>query len=292
MVKKIFSFIISLLLMFSILVSIFLGFFKVNVTNIGLYSEALSKSMAAKSIYDDIYSEISYLLGTYNIPRDTLNDIITVDEIKKEINDKLIYISEFIDGKKIIEEKAQDNSIYLKRLDDKLDAFIKENSIPMTEELSFDLSEIRKSIDKFLTSELNPMNINKFLSSNLAGKVQKVISLINSDKLKYLFLGLDLLFIIIIAFIWHKHIIRGITWIGYSFSASGLIVFLLSFSGYISKFYNNLILGVPYLKNTIIYLIKVWLKNLSLIGLLFIGIGIIIMILNISHYKNKRKKVN
>ena len=83
MVKKIFSFIISLLLMFSLLVSIFLGFFKMNVTNIGLYSDALSESMAAKSIYDDIYSEISYLLGTFNIPRDTLNDIITVDDKKR-----------------------------------------------------------------------------------------------------------------------------------------------------------------------------------------------------------------
>lgn len=292
MAKKIFSFIISLLLMFSLLVSIFLVFFKVNVINIGLYSEALSKSMAAKSTYDDIYSKISYLLGIYNIPRDTLNDIITVDEIRKEINDKLIYISEFIDGQKLIEEKKQDNSIYLERLDNKLNAFIEDNSIPMTKELSFDLSEIRKSVNKLLTSELNPININKLLSSNLAGKVQKVILTLNSNKLKYLFLGLDLLFIIIIASIWHKHIIRGITWIGYSFFASGLIVFLLSFSGYISKFYNNLILGVPYLKNTIIYLIKVWLKNLSLIGLLFIGIGIIIMILNIIHYKNRKKKVN
>ena len=83
---------------------------------------------------------------------------------------------------------------------------------------------------------------------------------------------------------------RTFAWIGYSAVASGLIIFLISLSGYISKFYDSLIIGIPYLKNFIVAIIKGYLKNLCINSLFFIIFGIIFIIVYFVHYTKKLKK--
>lgn len=288
--KNLASFIISLLLTFVFLANIFLVFFKNTVLDIGLYNKALENNKGVESIYESINTNISYLMLSNNIPQDTMKDIITTKEIQNEVNSTMITMVSFVLGMDS-KESSLNTEPYLKKFDEKMDKFISENSIIMTEDLKNDIKSIRASVNTILTSELQIINLNKFISSSIGNKIKKVLSILNSTTFSIALFATDITLIALIALIWgKKRFHRTFAWIGYSAVASGLIVFLISFSGYISKFYDSLIIGIPYLKNFIIAIIKGYLKNLCINSLFFIILGIIFITIYFVHYTKKLKK--
>lgn len=289
--KNLASFIISLLLTFVFLANIFLVFFKNTVLDIGLYIEALENNKGVESIYESINDNISYLMLSNNIPQDTMKDIITTKEIQDEVDSTMITMVSFVLGMDS-NESSLNTEPYLEKFDEKMDKFISENSITMTDNLKNNINTIRASVDTILTSELEIVDLNKFVNSSVGNKIKKAFSILNSTAFSISVLAIDIILIAFIALIWgKKKFHRTFAWIGYSSVASGLILFLISFSGYISKFYDSLIIGIPYLKNFIISIIKVYLKNLCINSLFFIILGIIFIIVYFVCYTKKLKKV-
>ena len=288
--KNLASFIISLLLTFVFLANIFLVFFKNTVLDIGLYIEALENNKGVESIYESINDNISYLMLTNNIPQDTMKDIITTKEIQDQVDSTMITMVSFVLGMDS-NESSLNTEPYLEKFDEKMDKFILENSILMTDNLKNNINTIRASVDTILTSELEIVDLNKFVNSSVGNKIKKAFSILNSTAFSISVLAIDIILIAFIALIWgKKKFHRTFAWIGYSSVASGLILFLISFSGYISKFYDSLIIGIPYLKNFIIAIIKGYLKNLCINSLFFIILGIIFITIYFVHYTKKLKK--
>lgn len=288
--KNLASFIISLLLTFVFLANIFLVFFKNTVLDIGLYIEALENNKGVENIYESINDNISYLMLSNNIPQDTMKDIITTKEIQDEVDSTMITMVSFVLGMDS-NESSLNTQPYLERFDEKMDKFVLENSILMTDNLKNNINTIRASVDTILTSELQIIDLNKFVNSSVGNKIKNVFSILNSTAFSIAVLAIDIILITLIALIWgKKKFHRTFAWIGYSSVASGLILFLISFSGYISKFYDSLIIGIPYLKNFIIAIIKGYLKNLCINSLFFIILGIIFITIYFVHYTKKLKK--
>lgn len=288
--KNLASFIISLLLTFVFLANIFLVFFKNTVLDIGLYIEALENNKGVESIYESINDNISYLMLSNNIPQDTMKDIITTKEIQDEVDSTMITMVSFVLGMDS-NESSLNTEPYLEKFDEKMNNFIAENSITMTDNLKNNINTIRASVDTILTSELEIVDLNKFVNSSVGNKIKKAFSILNSTAFSISVLAIDIILIAFIALIWgKKKFHRTFAWIGYSSVASGLILFLISFSGYISKFYDSLIIGIPYLKNFIIAIIKGYLKNLCINSLFFIILGIIFITIYFVHYTKKLKK--
>ena len=74
-----------------------------------------------------------------------------------------------------------------------------------------------------------------------------------------------------------------------------MILFLLSFSGYISKFYEYAIIAIPYVAKAVGFIIKKYLFNMSIIGLIVTFIGFFYMSFYWKHlYRRytKKSKVN
>ena len=288
--KNLASFIVSLLLTFVFLANIFLVFFKNTVLDIGLYIEALENNKGVESIYESINDNISYLMLTNNIPQDTMKDIITTKEIQEQVDSTMITMVSFVLGMDS-NESSLNTEPYLEKFDEKMNNFIAENSITMTDNLKNNINTIRASVDTILTSELEIVDLNKFVNSSVGNKIKKAFSILNSTAFSISVLAIDIILIAFIALIWgKKKFHRTFAWIGYSSVASGLILFLISFSGYISKFYDSLIIGIPYLKNFIIAIIKGYLKNLCINSLFFIILGIIFITIYFVHYTKKLKK--
>lgn len=288
--KNLASFIISLLLTFVFLANIFLVFFKNTILDIGLYTEALENNKGVESIYESINDNISYLMLSNNIPQDTMKDIITTKEIQDEVDSTMITMVSFVLGMDS-NESSLNTEPYLEKFDEKMNNFIAENSITMTDNLKNNINTIRASVDTILTSELEIVDLNKFVNSSVGNKIKKAFSILNSTAFSISVLAIDIILIAFIALIWgKKKFHRTFAWIGYSSVASGLILFLISFSGYISKFYDSLIIGIPYLKNFIIAIIKGYLKNLCINSLFFIILGIIFITIYFVHYTKKLKK--
>lgn len=288
--KNLASFIVSLLLTFVFLANIFLVFFKNTVLDIGLYIEALENNNGVESIYESINDNISYLMLSNNIPQDTMKDIITIKEIQDQVDSTMITMVSFVLGMDS-NEGSLNTEPYLEKFDEKMNNFISENSITMTDNLKNNINIIRASVNTILTSELQIVDLNKFVNSSIGKKIKNALSILNSTAFSIAILAIDIILITFIALIWgKKKFHRTFAWIGYSAVASGLIIFLISFSGYISKFYDSLIIGIPYLKNFIIAIIKEYLKNLCINSLFFIILGIIFIIVYFVHYTKKLKK--
>ena len=290
--KNVASFIISLLLTFVFLANIFLVFFKNTILNIGLYTEALENNKGVESIYESINDNINYLMLSNNIPQDTMKDIITIEEIQDEVNSTMITMVSFILGMDS-KESSLNTEPYLAKFDEKMDNFISENSIIMTEDLKNDIKSIRASVNTILTSELQIVDLNKFINSSVGNKIKNVLNILNGKTFSIALFSVDIILIALIALIWGKRrIYRTFAWVGYSAIASGLIIFLVSLSGYISKFYDSLIIGIPYLKNFIITILKHYLKSLCVNSLFFILLGIIFITVYFIHYTKQLKKYN
>lgn len=157
--KNVASFIISLLLTFVFLANIFLVFFKNTILDIGLYTEALENNKGVESIYESINDNINYLMLSNNIPQDTMKDIITTKEIENELNSTMITMVSFILGMDS-KESSLNTEPYLEKFDEKMDNFISENSIIITEDLKNDIKSIRASVNTILTSELQIVDLN------------------------------------------------------------------------------------------------------------------------------------
>lgn len=286
--KNILSFIVSLILTFCFLITILLVFFKSTVTNIGLYNDTLISNKGARNIYENINSKTNYLLLTNNIPQDTLVDIITKEQVQNELNETLGTAIEYFLGFDT-NGKSLDTEPYLEKFDEKIDAFLKENSVIRTNTLNEDIKAMRESTKSILISELQIIDINKLINSSYGMKAFKILSFLNSKTFSIGVFILDSLFIGLLFLIWKKRFYRASAWIGYSAIASGLMMFLVAFSGYISKFYNSLIIGIPYLKEFICSIIKSYLSSLSVISLTFIGIGFAFSIVYIIHSQKVRR---
>lgn len=77
-----------------------------------------------------------------------------------------------------------------------------------------------------------------------------------------------------------------------------MIVFLLSFSGYLSKFYDYVIIAIPYVAEAVGFIIKKYLLNMSIIGCVITCMGIFCMSFYWKHlykrytYKGKIEEEN
>ena len=82
---------------------------------------------------------------------------------------------------------------------------------------------------------------------------------------------------------------RRFAWIGYSFISSGLLVFLIGLSGYISGFYDNFAIAIPYIATAISLIMRKCLLSLTFIGFIVLVIGLCFMSVYWKHlYKRYR----
>ena len=201
--KNVASFIISLLLTFVFLANIFLVFFKNTILDIGLYTEALENNKGVESIYESINDNINYLMLSNNIPQDTMKDIITTKEIENELNSTMITMVSFILGMDS-KESSLNTEPYLEKFDEKMDNFISENSIIITEDLKNDIKSIRASVNTILTSELQIVDLNKFINSSAGNKIKNVLTILNGKTFSIALFSVDIILIALIALIWGK----------------------------------------------------------------------------------------
>lgn len=77
--------------------------------------------------------------------------------------------------------------------------------------------------------------------------------------------------------------------IGSVFLLFGLILFIVFFGGYILKFYENINVNIVYFKDVIVIIMKYFLIDLLIVGVIILVIGLLLFILMIK--KNFINKV-
>lgn len=287
--KVISSFIIGTLLMFSITVTILSGFIKFIVLNPNTYIRTLEKKETYNQIYTYLDGNLEYILTINDIGIEVKDDIINKGELEEEINNFIkSLIKYFIVGESVVENV--DYEKYSKRFSENLDKYIRDKSIFINNNTQEQIELLKNEATQIIKSELEIINTDIIFNSSIIAKISKIASVFYRGI--YLFpLILVALFIVIIKLIWKSDNIRFYQWIGNSIISAGIFNFVLFFSGYISYFYNDVAIYVVYLKDFFAELIKTWLLELSLVGILSCLIGSIMIIPIIKNYIKRSKMV-
>lgn len=274
--QKFLSFIISILLMLSTIVSLLSLSVKFIILNPNTYYKVLEKEEIYKEIYNVVDDNISYALTLNNLSQDIKNDIVSVDEVKLEVDRS---ISEIIGALKtgVTDVSKINIDTYMERFDNNLNKFFQDNSIVITNEIKAEINLLESDVKQIIQNELQIINVDVVNNNAIFAKVAKLTSLF-VNKLYFGPIVFVVIFTLLLFAVWKSDYVRLLQWIGNSFISSGLMIFLIFFSGYISKFYEYTAINTLYLKNFLSSIIKTYLGTLSLWGIYLIVIGLILII--------------
>lgn len=275
--KNSLSFIISLLTMFVILVTCMTIFVDKVVLNEQTYIKVLNEKDIVSQVKENIYENLDYLLVSNNIPQGTLNGIISTSEIEENFHNYIDLTVKIMKNKRV-EIPTIDTKVYSKRLNSKIDNFIEKNKENISSEFYGNLGEFNNTAINIISSNLQVVNLNALYQSPTIKLVAKISELVTSKQILVLLIVLIVLLSLSHFIIWRgTRQVRGFAWAAYSFLSSGIILFLIGFSGYLSKFYENIAIGVDYIKNMSIGIIETYLLDITYIGIVVFVIGILIM---------------
>lgn len=287
-IKIVSSVVLSMLMMFSITLTIMVSFFKFTVVNPNTYLNILESKEIYNRIYDTIQGNMAYALTVNNISNDVKENVISLEEVKTEVSNIVretgLY---FKTGENNI--KPVNTEIYSERFNSNLKEFIKDNSIHINSELEEHLKALEDDVAFIINNELQIINVDTVVKSST---VNKVITLINlyTNKVLLLLIIVSIVLALSLILIWKKNFVESTRWIGNSFISAGALITIVFFSGYISKFYGNIVINIEYIRNFIGFIIKHFLLVLTNYGVVSIIIGLLLLIPQIK-YSIKRSKM-
>lgn len=274
--KNIVSTIVAIILMFSTIATMGVVFLKTTLINENTYKKVFETVGLYDKVYDGIKDNVEYALVVNNIPVDTLDGILSKNDVVSTINSTTESFIDFINGGSSF-AIDHDLSIYSKRVDTNINKFLRDNNMYLNEEQTKDLDIMKQSIIKIIDKELQIINFNSLSKSSPMIMLSKIVGILTNPMVIVGMIVLDIMLMSLFVPIWGKRKVRAYAWSGYSLVAAGMIVFLVSFSGYISGFYEYVIIATPYIAETVGLVIKKYLFNMSVISGIVVLMGIVSM---------------
>ncbi|AGX45177.1 hypothetical protein [Clostridium saccharobutylicum] len=133
------------------------------------------------------------------------------------------------------------------------------------------LDEVGTRID----NEIQKINLNKLMESNKLQAVAKITSIFY--KMFWAFMIMPIILILALIKLNNGKVYLSLRSIGSAFLVSGLILFTVFFGGYISKFYENINVNTVYFKDVIAIIMKHFLINLWVAGVITSVIGLLLL---------------
>lgn len=292
-VNSIISFLLSLLLMFSIMFTCFLLFYRNVLINQEYYNEIFINEGAIEEIYSNLNTQIKYVLVENNVPKKYFDEIISKDEIIEEMTKNIENTEQYFLSKSDTIAEI-DTTKYTDRLQAGFDNYIQTNNVEVTEEMQGVFNDIKSDADSKIKNEVTILLFENLDGMNGSDKVRKILTLLNESKILAMLIGVDIIISLILLSIWKKiSLAKGFSWIGSALFSNGLLLTLVFLSGYMSKFYNNVAINPKYFAVAISSVTKGYILKMLSYGVISLIIGLIIMIVSFIIYnKNKEKSLN
>ena len=274
-IRNVTSSIVAIVAMFSVILTMGIVFFKTTLINENTYKNIFEKVGVYDEVLKSIEDNVTYALVVNNIKTDILDDLISKEEIVDAIDSVTYSVIGFLKGNDTV--TSLDMGIYEKRVDDAINKYLRDNSMYLNESQKNDIENMKSSIINIIDSELQIVNFKELSSSAPIKLLSKIVNILNNNLVLIGFIIINALLLRVFFLIWKTRRVRGFAWMGYTLVSAGLIVFLISFSGYLSKFYEYAVIAIPYVANTVGVIIKTYLLNMSIISSVVIIIGLLSM---------------
>lgn len=170
-IKKIINLLITVILSFTIIFSVFSGFVRFILTNKNMYTKLLNESNTYSLVYDKLYNKIDYLLGD-SISDDLKKNIITQDDVKKEADVVLdCIISDIKNGQANVPEI--DDTIYKERTADALKTLIGlDSKLNINKELSYEDGINDYRVVSYKGNNSNNISSNNLIENNISKNIK------------------------------------------------------------------------------------------------------------------------
>ena len=284
-IKNVASSIIAILTMFSIILTMGIVFFKTTLINEHMYKNIFEKVGIYDEVLNSIEENVTYALVVNNINKDILDNLISKEEVVDAIDSVTYSVIGFLKGNDTV--TSPNMSIYEKRVDNAINKYLRDNNIYLDQSQKNDIENMKSSIVNIVDSGLQIVNFKELSSFTPIKILSKIVNILNNNLVLIGLIIIDVLLLSVFFLIWKKRRASGFAWVGYTLVSAGLIVFLISFSGYLSKFYEYAIIAIPYVANTVGIIIKNCLLNMSIISLVVIIIGLLSMSIYWKHLYRK-----
>lgn len=287
--KKIVSFVLRLLI--GINIFIILGLFFINTTllNEKYYINIIQQKHIEDEIYKNANENYRNVLQKYNVKMDDMDDIITKEEVLKNLSSNVTDIIGYLkDTNSVITTK--DTLEYENRLENRLIEYFKQNNIEMNDTTIQIKENIKKEVTKSISSSTQIISTGTLSSISGVEKAKSICTIINSRFLLLTILLIEIFLVIVHLVLWKSKFEIGLSLLGRLFVKIGIVSMVVFYSGYYSKNYNNPPLIGGYLKDLIGATIGGYFINMCKISAIITGIGVVILISK-SIFSNRNKKV-
>ncbi|MHC1684895.1 MAG: hypothetical protein AB6733_18470 [Clostridiaceae bacterium] len=261
-IKSIFNYLLSIICALGIF-----AFFSSLIINTSLLSPSYYYNNFQKNNYyqeltDDINSKLSYLFLTYNIPQELSQDIISKETIKSDVDNIIkVSINFFIKKQDKIDMDASLSEVEGK-LDNTLNQYLYSNKIIVNSGLKKEIDAIKSNFISIIKNQIEIFDVDYVENSKSVDKVRNIVSIIYTKY--YVFLLVSMLALLLNFVINKKDAIKLNLLIA---GVLGLVVFMIAFSGYLSGFYNNIVISVDYIKVIVVTTIRDVFIRFSILGL-------------------------
>ena len=287
--KNIVSFVLSVILIVSLIFSAFFIFYNKTLMNENFYISIINDNNMAQNCYDEIQSNLKYQLTLNNVKPGYVGEVITVDQVSEELKTNITNVIEYFTGKRD-DIPNVDASKYMGQVKSGLEKYVKDNNSQITGETTNAIANIEQNDSNIINNQIQIFNFNQLFTFNSVLNMRNIMVKLNNNGFMLILFGIDLIIAIILALLWRKTILKGLSWIGFSSLTAGLLMTAVFLSGFISKFYNNIALNDGYVKEFIASVIQKDLQILSSYGIVLIAVGLILMSFNwINLYKQSEK---
>lgn len=283
-IKKIITILISITLMFIIIGLCLLSSLPAFM-NPSTYLNVMEQAGIYQMIQENIQNSLDDLMLINNIDRQTMNQFITIHEVKEIVNEDVYRFFMWLDGTGS-QMEALNLTTYESRFDERLATFFRDNHYYLDDEQKQDVASMKQAMLQIINGNIRVLKLEEITKLSMLNKLTSLIQVMN---VRIVACALVIVVLILTAFLVllsprsrrknrRKKVEVGLLWSGYGIVAGGLFVFIIFFSGLLSGFYQNIANQVNYLHNSLSRLIETALKMLSGYGLLAVGLGVILML--------------
>lgn len=223
-----------------------------------------NQSQTSGSVYNEDQSQTAD--GAYN----SMNQDSSNTESSGQSNEKIGSVQNDSN------EESKGVSFIDKLKDEVINSIITNDGTSTEQKLNTIKNKLLDEVGTRIDNEIQKINLNKLMESNKLQALAKITSIFY--KMFWAFMILPIILILVLIKLNNRKIYLSLRSIGSAFLLSGLILFTVFFGGYISKFYENINVNTVYFKDVIAIIIKHFLINLSIAGVITSVIGLLLLI--------------
>ncbi|OOM16530.1 hypothetical protein [Clostridium saccharobutylicum] len=204
--------------------------------------------------------------GTYN----SMNQDSSNAELSGQNNEKIGSVQNDSNG-----ESKSASSFVNKLKNEIINSIIIDDGTSTEQKLNTIKNTLLDEVGTRIDNEIQKINLNKLMGSNKLQALAKITSIFY--KMFWAFMILPIILILALIKLNNAKVYLSLRSIGSAFLVSGLILFTVFFGGYTSKFYENINVNTVYFKDVIAIIIKHFLINLSIAGVITSVIGLLLL---------------